>query len=180
MDVVQVPGTMPMPVPGTVPTPAYGPGYAPGYGVPGYGLPGFPQAGMPGLMEPIPTPEPLPVEGGQWVGNGVPIRIGFISSWEIATNYMYLISHNNNPLTIDSLDMKKAGQQGGKIQAEVTVVPMAWIAGIENLYEPEKRTTGTLAGTAGPFGVGAVNVGAAAAAPGAVPILPGPVGTPVR
>jgi hypothetical protein len=180
MDVVQVPGTMPMPVPGTVPSPAYGPGYAPGYGMPGYGVPGSPQAGMPGLMEPIPTPEPLPVEGGQWLGNAVPIRIGFISSWEIAMNYLYLISHNNNPLTIDSLGMKKAGQQGGKIQAEVTLVPMAWIGGIEKLYEPEQRTTGTLAATAGPFGAGAVNVGAAAAAPGAVPILPGPVATPVR
>ncbi len=89
-------------------------------------------------LNPTPTPTPSPVEGGQWIGNAVPIRIGFAASYENALNFLYQISHQRNPFELDRMQM--ISLPGGKIQIDVTVAPMAWVVGLEGFYAPQGTT----------------------------------------
>jgi hypothetical protein len=122
--------------------------------------------GQYGTFEPTPTPAPMPVPGGEWIGNAVPIRIGFVATWETALNFVYVISHNRNPFELDSWELKAA--LGGKIQTDVTVMPMAWIKLMDIFYAPP-GTTATAMAAAPPPAPGSPPVPAPPAAPPAAP-----------
>jgi len=133
------------------------------------GTPGIPSvAGQPGMAQ-FAVPEPVPLQGGVWMGNAVPIQVGFIASWETALDFVWVISHNRNPFEIDQWKLKTT-PQGGRIQNVVTTVPIAWVGMIEGLYAPAV-TTGTA-----PTAVAAAPQPAAAPAPAAPP--PAPAATP--
>jgi len=113
-----------------------------------------------GGFEPASVPTPQPLTGGDWIGNSVPIRFGYVASWETALNFVWVISHNRNPFEVDSWELRSV--PGGKIQAEVTVAPMAWVKMIDALYAPPSTATVTAAVAPPPARVGGP---AAAAAP---------------
>ena len=111
------------------------------------GPPGAVRPGMPGFgrrpgdsLEPTPTPPPQPIAGGMWMGNAVPIRVGFVAPYQTALSFLYVISHNRNPFEIDSLRITTMFGEGGKILSVATLAPMAWVQGLEVYYNPTTPT----------------------------------------
>lgn len=113
--------------------PGAGQGLAPGVG------------GVPGTPTPTPTPQPL--MGGSRIGYAMPIEIEFDASWQNALDYLYVISHNHNPFELDRVHLQTITGAGGKIRTVGTVVPMAWVEGLDMFYRPA-GTTATVATTA--------------------------------
>ena len=143
--------------PGTVWPPASG----------GQVMPPGSYPGQPGVLQPTGTPPPQPVVNGEWIGNAVPIRMGFVASWSNTLSFVYTISHNRNPFELDAWELKAA--PGGKIQSDVTVAPMAWIMAFDRFFAP---TTGTVTAAAIPPPL-------PAAPPAAPPVAP-PAAAPPR
>lgn len=102
---------------------------------PGAGL------GLQGRMTPTPTPSPQPIMGGTRIGHAVPLTVEFDATWENALEFLYAMSHNHNPFEIDKVRLQTIFGEGGKIRTEVTVVPMAWVEGLQAFYQPEGTTT---------------------------------------
>ena len=133
---------------------------APGRGGPGAIGPG----GAATAEEEEGLPEPVPVPGGTWMGDAMPIRVRFLAPWDTALNFVYVISHNRNPFGVDAWEMRTV--QGGKIQSETTLAPIVWIAGLDMFYAPATTATVTAA------------TGRASPAGGAATVPAGPPGQP--
>jgi len=145
------------------------------YGSPGMQGPGGTgtQGGGMGMLEPTPTPEPQPVPGGVWIGNAVPIEMGFVAPWEKALNFLYVVSHNHNPFEVDSVRFQTIFGEGGKVFAIATFVPMALVDGLQMYFQPQ--TTQTLTAASPPRPGGPVGRGPGPRAPVA-PARPGRLG----
>jgi hypothetical protein len=157
------PGAAPQPAPGMMEEVGVGGTNWQAPGAAGRPAPAAAMAQTPGEPQAPAIPEPIPLQGGMWIGNIMPIRFGFIASWETSLNFVYVISHNRNPFEVDSWDLKAS--MGGKIQTDVTLAPMARVQTVEALYAPETTTAPAVAAVR-------------ALAPAAPMPAPGPAPTP--